>query len=82
MRTRVYRNFTFKAINNNTVVFRSDNFFTVESSVTAILKDRIADKMEPVEYEIVQESKDGKSSRVIEVIYYREGEDVINIDMK
>lgn len=82
MRTRVYRNFTFKAINNNAVVFRSDNFFTVESSVTAVLKDRIADKMEPMEYEIVQESKDGKSSRVIEVIYFREGEDVINIDMK
>ena len=76
MRTRVNRNFTFKAYNvaTNELVTRSDNFFTVESHITAILKDSIEYGTEPEAYIIQMESKDGKLVRPIESITTRAGE--------
>lgn len=84
MRTRVYRNFTFKsyAAEEPTVLMdRSDNFFTVESRITAILKDAIENGDGPMEYLIKQESKDGAVSRWIEKVYTRANDDTIYIDM-
>lgn len=63
---------------------RSDNFFTVESQVTAILKDNITnnDYTEGgMSYTIKQESKDGKYSRSIERVYIRKNDDTVYIDM-
>ena len=85
MRTRVYRNFTFKVYTEaGEFMTRSDNFFTVESQVTAILKDNIAnnDYFEGgMSYTIKQESKDGKYSRSIERVYIRKNDDTVYIDM-
>lgn len=85
MRTRVYRNFTFKVYTEaGEFMTRSDNFFTVESQVTAILKDNIAnnDYTEGcMSYTIKQESKDGKYSRPIERVYIRKNDDTVYIDM-
>lgn len=85
MRTRVYRNFTFKVYTEaGEFMTRSDNFFTVESQVTAILKDNIAnnDYVEGgMSYTIKQESKDGKYSRSIERVYIRKNDDTVYIDM-
>lgn len=85
MRTRVYRNFTFKVYTEaGEFMTRSDNFFTVESQVTAILKDNIAnnDYFEGgMSYTIKQESKDGKYSRPIERVYIRKNDDTVYIDM-
>lgn len=85
MRTRVYRNFTFKVYTEaGEFMTRSDNFFTVESQVTAILKDNIAnnDYTEGgMSYTIKQESKDGKYSRSIERVYIRKNDDTVYIDM-
>lgn len=84
MRTRVYRNFTFKsyAAEEPTVLMdRSDNFFTVESRITAILKDAIENGDGPMEYLIKQESKDGAVNRWIEKVYTRANDDTIYIDM-
>ena len=85
MRTRVYRNFTFKVYTEaGEFMTRSDNFFTVESQVTAILKDNIAnnDYIEGgMSYTIKQESKDGKYSRSIERVYIRKNDDTVYIDM-
>ena len=84
MRTRVYRNFTFKsyAAEEPTVLMdRSDNFFTVESRITAILKDAIENGDRPMEYIIYQESKDGQQRRPIEKVYTRANDDTIYIDM-
>lgn len=85
MRTRVYRNFTFKVYTEaGEFMTRSDNFFTVESQVTAILKDSIAnnDYTEgSMSYTIKQESKDGKYSRSIERVYIRKNDDTVYIDM-
>ena len=86
MRTRVYRNYTFTAVTEcgNELVMRSDNFFTVESNITAMLKDEIAagnSGIEGLEYIIYQVSKDGKWRRPIERIYTRKHDDAIYIDM-
>lgn len=85
MRARVYRNFTFKVYTEaGEFMTRSDNFFTVESQVTAILKDNIAnnDYVEGcMSYTIKQESKDGKYSRSIERVYIRKNDDTVYIDM-
>lgn len=84
MRTRVYRNFTFKsyaAEDLNAILDRSDNFFTVESRITAILKDRLENNEGPQEYIIYQESKDGQWRRPIEKIYTRANDDTVYIDM-
>lgn len=84
MRTRVYRNFTFKsyAVEEPTVQMdRSDNFFTVESRLTAILKDRIERNEAPEAYIIYQESKDGQWRRPVEKVYTRANDDTIYIDM-
>lgn len=86
MRTRVYRNYTFTAVTEcgNELVMRSDNFFTVESNITAMLKDEIAagnSGIEGLEYVIYQVSKDGKWRRPIERIYTRKHDDAIYIDM-
>lgn len=86
MRTRVYRNYTFTAVTEcgNELVMRSDNFFTVESNITAMLKDEIAagnSGIEGLEYVIYQVSKDGKWRRPIERIYTRRHDDAIYIDM-
>ena len=84
MRTRVYRNFTFKsyaAEDLSTLMDRSDNFFTVESRLTAILKDQLENNEGPQEYIIFQESKDGKQRRPIEKVYTRANDDTIYIDM-
>ena len=85
MRARVYRNFTFKVYTEaGEFMTRSDNFFTVESQVTAILKDNI-NNGEYIEgcmsYTIKQESKDGKYSRPIERVYIRKNDDTAYIDM-
>lgn len=84
MRTRVYRNFTFKsyaAEDLTALMDRSDNFFTVESRLTAILKDRLENNDGPQEYIIFQESKDGQQRRPIERVYTRANDDTIYIDM-
>ena len=84
MRTQVYRNFTFKsyaAEDLSTLMDRSDNFFTVESRLTAILKDQLENNEGPQEYIIFQESKDGKQRRPIEKVYTRANDDTIYIDM-
>lgn len=85
MRTRVYRNFTFKVYTEaGEFMTRSDNFFTVESQVTAILKDHIAENDYTeggMSYTIKQESKDGKYSRSIERVYIRKNDDTVYIDM-
>lgn len=85
MRTRVYRNFTFKVYTEaGEFMTRSDNFFTVESQVTAILKDRITENDYTeggMSYTIKQESKDGKYSRSIERVYIRKNDDTVYIDM-
>lgn len=84
MRTRVYRNFTFKsyaAEDLTALMDRSDNFFTVESRLTAILKDRLENNDGPQEYIIFQESKDGQRRRPIERVYTRANDDTIYIDM-
>lgn len=83
MRTRVYRNFTFKSFTTESeeFCFRSDNFFTVESNITALLKQRMEDGEEPSSFTIFQESKNGTMRRPIERIYTRTNDDTIYIDM-
>lgn len=83
MRARVYRNYTFKsyATEGGELKSRSDNFFTVESEITAILKDMMANKEGASSYAIYQESKDGKFRRAIEVVYTRENDDTVYIDI-
>ena len=86
MRSRVYRNFTFRAYEagSTTAIDRSDNFFTVESHQTAVLKQIIEDShgtWPGTEFIICQESKDGVWCRPIERIYIRPGDDTIYISM-
>ena len=83
MRARVYRNFTFKSYETETneKVFQSDNFFTVESNLTAILKSRMENNEDTMDYTIYQESKDGKSKRAIERVYTLPNDDTVHIDM-
>ena len=81
MRTRVYRNFTFKLYDTTSteLVARSDNFFTVESQATAILKDYMAKDRADRLFYIVQEAKDGSQRRVIETIKLDQYEETIYI---
>lgn len=68
----MYRTFTFKAYvidGDNAPIFKSDNFFTVESSITQILKDDMAFDVQSRRYVIMQESKDGRYKRVIETVH-------------
>lgn len=84
MRARVYRNFTFKsyaADDFSAAMDRSDNFFTVESRLTAILKDKLENNEGPMEYVIFQESKNGTMRRPIERVYTRANDDTVYIDM-
>lgn len=83
MRARVYRNYTFKSYNTETneLKSRSDNFFTVESEITAILKDMMTNKEGAESFTIYQESKDGKFKRAIETVYTRENDDTVYIDI-
>lgn len=84
MRARVYRDFTFRAYSEdepNVSFVRSDNFFTVESQLTAMLKDRMANNELPHSYIIKQESKDGKYSRPLERVFTRNNDDTVYISM-